>query len=61
MKFSLDILFICLKDFLVAQGETEIAEKLSSFIEADEKDLLDIRKSVKFSDILKCYFKQNPR
>jgi hypothetical protein len=61
MKFSLDILFILLKDFLVSQGEKEMAEKISQLIESNEKDLLDIRKAVKFTDILKCFFKQNPR
>jgi hypothetical protein len=61
MKFSLDILFILLRDFLVSQGEKEMAEKISQLIETNEKDLLDIRKAVKFTDILKCFFKQNPR
>lgn len=61
MKFSLDILFILLKDFLVSQGEKEMAEKISQLMETNEKDLLDIRKAVKFTDILKCFFKQNPR
>lgn len=60
MKFSLDILFVLIKDFLVAQGESEFAEKISTFIETDPKDLLDIRKSVKFTEILKCFFKSNP-
>ena len=61
MKFSLDILFILVKDFLVSQGETDIAEKISELIETNEKDLLDIRKSVKFTEILKCFFKHNPK
>jgi hypothetical protein len=61
MKFSLDILFVLVKDFLVAQGETEIAKKITALIESQEKDLLDVRKAVKFTDMLKCFFKHNPK
>ena len=61
MKFSLDILFVILKDFLVAQNETELAEKIGALVESDVKDLLEIRKSIKFSEMLKCFFKTNPK
>ena len=60
MKFSLDILWVILKDFLVSQNETELAEKIGALVESDV-ELLDIRKSVKFSDMLKCFFKSNPK
>lgn len=60
MKFSLDILFVLIKDFLSSQGETETASKIAALMETSEKDLLEVRKAVKFTDLLKCFFKHNP-
>ena len=60
MKFSLDILFALVKDFLIAQDEKDLAEKVGELIVGNEKDLLEIRKTVKLTDMLKAFFKSNP-